>query len=128
MLATKNTYAKKAFYVFMRLMKRNGGDPYLGRSQVSCLRKAGFSRLISSASYDCWTPTPEIARRVGHFMKAYFKSEEFVGPRFRHPAIRWIGRDTQHELAVNCPIKPSAGVDRVGATCGGSIQLTRIGY
>ena len=79
LLATKNIYTKKAFSIFIRLMKRNGGDPYFGRNQVSCLRKAGFSRTISSASYDCWTPTPEIARKVGNLMKAYFNSEEFVG-------------------------------------------------
>ncbi|OGW41134.1 MAG: hypothetical protein A2Y97_09600 [Nitrospirae bacterium RBG_13_39_12] len=84
LLATKDPYAKKAFSVFIRLMKRNGGNPYFGRNQVSFLRKAGFSRIISSASYDCWTPTLETARKVGHFMKVYFRSEEFVGPVLRH--------------------------------------------
>ncbi len=84
LLTAKNPYAKKAFSVFVRLMKRNGGDPYFGRNQVSYLRKAGFARTISSASYDCWTSTPETARRVGRLMKAYFASEEFVRPVLEH--------------------------------------------
>jgi len=84
LLATKNRYSKKAISIFTRLMRRNGGDPYFGRNQVSSLRRAGFSRLIASASYDCWTPTPEIARKVGHLMKVYFTSEEFTGPALRH--------------------------------------------
>jgi len=84
LLATKNPYAKKAFSVFIRLMKKNGGDPYFGRNQVSSLRKAGFSRTISSASYDCWTPTLATARKVGQLMKAYFKSDEFVVPVLRY--------------------------------------------
>ena len=87
LLATKNSYTKKAFSVFIRLMRRNGGDPYFGRNQFSSLRKAGFSRMISSASYDCWTPTPETARKGGHFMNLYFKGEEFVGPVLRHNMI-----------------------------------------
>lgn len=84
LLATKNPNTRKAFSLFIRLMKRNGGDPYFGRNQLASLRRAGFTRLISSASYDCWTPTPAIARKVGHFMKAYFESEEFVGPVLRY--------------------------------------------
>ncbi len=84
LLTAKNAYAKKAFSLFIRLMKKNGGDPYFGRKQVSYLRKAGFSRVISSASYDCWTPTPETARKVGSLMQAYFNSDEFVGPVSRH--------------------------------------------
>jgi ubiquinone/menaquinone biosynthesis C-methylase UbiE len=84
LLATKNPNTKKAFSIFIRLMKRNGGDPHFGRNQTAYLRRAGFERLISSASYDCWTPTPAIARQVGHFMKAYFASDEFVGPVLHH--------------------------------------------
>ena len=84
LLATKNPNTKKAFSIFIRLMKKNGGDPYFGRNQTAYLRKAGFTQLISSASYDCWTPTLSTARRVGEFMKAYFASDEFVGPVLRY--------------------------------------------
>lgn len=80
LLATKDEFTKKGFSLFIRFMEKNGGDPFFGRNQVSYLRKAGFSRIIPSASYDCWTPTLETARRVGNFMEIYFKSEEFVKP------------------------------------------------
>jgi ubiquinone/menaquinone biosynthesis C-methylase UbiE len=80
LLATTDEYTKKAFSLFVRLMEKTGGDPFFGRNQVSYLRMAGFSRIIASASYDCWTQTLETARRVGNFMEVYFKSQEFVKP------------------------------------------------
>lgn len=80
LLATTDEFTKKGFSLFIRFMEKTGGDPFFGRNQVSYLRKAGFSRIIPSASYDCWTPTLETARRVGNFMEVYFKSEEFVKP------------------------------------------------
>ena len=83
LLATRNVYTKEAFSIFVKLMQKNGGDPYFGRNQVSYLRKSGFTRIISSASYDCWTPTLETARKVGNYMKVYFTSEEFVSPVLR---------------------------------------------
>lgn len=84
LLATDNRYAKKAFSLFVRLMRLNGGDPFFGRRQPAYLRKAGFSRMTCSASYDCWTPTLETARRVGRLMKAYFLSQEFVKPALQY--------------------------------------------
>ncbi len=87
LLATDNSYTRKAFALFVRLMRLNGGDPYFGRRQPSYLRKAGFSRMVCSASYDCWTPNPETARRVGRLMKAYFLSEEFVNPALQRGLV-----------------------------------------
>jgi ubiquinone/menaquinone biosynthesis C-methylase UbiE len=80
LLATTDEFTMKGFSLFIRLMEKNGADPFFGRNQVSYLRKAGFLRIIASASYDCWTPTLETARRVGDFMKVLFKSEEYGKP------------------------------------------------
>ena len=80
LLSGADEFTREGMSLFVRLMEENGGDPYFGRNQIVCLRKAGFTRTVLSASYDCWTPTPEIARRAGRFMEIYFKSEEFVGP------------------------------------------------
>ena len=80
LLATTDEFTMKGFSLFIRLMEKNGCDPFFGRNQVSYLRKAGFLRIIASASYDCWTPTLETARRVGNFMKVFFKSEEYYKP------------------------------------------------
>jgi len=84
LLATKNAYTKKAFSIFVQLIQRNGGDPFFGRNQISYLRKSGFTRIISSVSYDCWTPTLETAYKVGNYMKVYFTSMEFVSPVLRY--------------------------------------------
>ncbi len=80
LLATTNEYIQKAQTLFIRLMEKNGANPFFGRHQVAYLRRAGFQRIEASASYDCWTATPETTRRVGNFMAAYFTSAEFVTP------------------------------------------------
>jgi ubiquinone/menaquinone biosynthesis C-methylase UbiE len=84
LLATSNRNTRKAMSIFIQLMRRNGGKPRFGRRQSSYLRKAGFSRIVCSASYDCWTPTRETAGEVGRLMKAYVQSDEFVLPAFKH--------------------------------------------
>ena len=54
--------------LFERLMVHNGGDPMAGRHQLRWLREAGFDQLVVSASYDCWTSTPEETRRNACFL------------------------------------------------------------
>lgn len=54
--------------LFERLMIYNGGDPMAGRHQPRWLRAAGFSPLAVSASYDCWTSTPEETQRNACFL------------------------------------------------------------
>jgi ubiquinone/menaquinone biosynthesis C-methylase UbiE len=87
LFATKNEYAKKAMSIFVKMVKKNGGNPQFGRYQSAYLRMAGFSKVESSASYDCWTPTLEEARRVGEFMRAYFTSKEFVIPALKYKFV-----------------------------------------
>jgi len=87
LLATRNRYTKKAFSLFVQLMKRNGGKPQFGRNQGSYLRQAGFSRITTSASYDCWTSNPETALKVGRLMKGYFTSKDFVIPALKHGLV-----------------------------------------
>jgi ubiquinone/menaquinone biosynthesis C-methylase UbiE len=45
--------------LFQRLMLHNHMHPRAGRHQIRWLREAGFSRIEASASYDCWTKTPD---------------------------------------------------------------------
>ena len=54
--------------LFERLMIRNGGNPMAGRHQLRWLREAGFDQVAVSASYDCWTGSPEEARRNACFL------------------------------------------------------------
>ena len=54
--------------LFERLMIHNGGHPYAGRHQVRWLYEAGFDTLAVSASYDCWTATPQETRRNAGFL------------------------------------------------------------
>jgi ubiquinone/menaquinone biosynthesis C-methylase UbiE len=54
--------------LFERLMRRNGGHPRAGRQQIRWLREAEFSRIEASASYDCWTRTPEATSRCAAFL------------------------------------------------------------
>ena len=54
--------------LFERLMVRNGADPMAGRHQPRWLREAGFSQAVVSASYDCWTSTPDETRQNARFL------------------------------------------------------------
>ena len=54
--------------LFERLMLHNGTHPRAGRHQIRWLRESGFSRIEASASYDCWTRTPEETGRCAAFL------------------------------------------------------------
>jgi ubiquinone/menaquinone biosynthesis C-methylase UbiE len=78
LLSCRNKLVSELFSLFVRLMERQGLEPNFGRNQASYLRQAGFSRIEVSASYDCWTSTPENALRVSSFMAGYCESDEFA--------------------------------------------------
>ena len=84
LLAARSDYVRKGFSLFTQMMEENGGDPYFGRKQASYTRKAGFTNMTVSASYDCWTSTPENARRNLDFMAGYCQSPEFRDPVVEH--------------------------------------------
>lgn len=64
--------------LFERLMIHNGSDPKAGRHQVRWLQEAGFEALAVSASYDCWTATPEETRRSADFLAALVGQSGFA--------------------------------------------------
>ena len=65
--------------LFMKFLTRIGGDPYCGRNQFAALRKAGFKNLKVSASYDCWTESPEAARITANRFASQTVSPEYSG-------------------------------------------------
>jgi len=80
LFAPEDSKAAKFFDLFVQLMKTDGGDPFFGRNQISYLRQAGFSEIKVSASYDCWTSSPDVARQVALYMAAHCISDEFTQP------------------------------------------------
>ena len=64
--------------LFERLMIHNDGDPLAGRHQLRWLREAGFDTFAVSASYDCWTATPEETRRNAGFLAELVGSSGFA--------------------------------------------------
>ena len=64
--------------LFEQLMIHNGGDPMAGRHQVRWLREAGFDTLAVSASYDCWTATPQETRRNADFLAQLVANSGFA--------------------------------------------------
>ena len=64
--------------IFEGLMAHNGADPLAGRHQLRWLRAAGFERPIVSASYDCWTSTPEESRRNACFLSRLVGESAFA--------------------------------------------------
>ena len=64
--------------IFEGLMTHNGGDPMAGRHQLRWLREAGFRKPVVSASYDCWTSTPEEAQRNACFLSKLVGASAFA--------------------------------------------------
>jgi len=78
LFAPEDSEASKFFDLFVQLMQMDGGDPFFGRNQLSYLRQAGFSDIKVSASYDCWTSSPDVAQQVASYMAAHCISDEFI--------------------------------------------------
>ena len=64
--------------IFEGLMAHNGGDPMAGRHQLRWLREAGFRKPVVSASYDCWTSTPEASQRNACFLSKLVGASAFA--------------------------------------------------
>jgi ubiquinone/menaquinone biosynthesis C-methylase UbiE/purine-nucleoside phosphorylase len=63
--------------LFERLMLRNSTYPRAGRHQIRWLRESGFSRIEASASYDCWTKTPEETGQNAAFLASLVRNSPF---------------------------------------------------
>ena len=64
--------------LFQQLMIYNGGYPMAGRHQLGWLQEAGFERPVVSASYDCWTSTPEESQRNACFLSKLVGKSAFA--------------------------------------------------
>jgi len=80
LLAPENDDVELFFDLFRQLMVHDGGNLSFGRNQISYLRKAGFNKVQVSASYDCWTPSPDITQKVAVYMASHCLSNEFMKP------------------------------------------------
>jgi RimJ/RimL family protein N-acetyltransferase/ubiquinone/menaquinone biosynthesis C-methylase UbiE len=63
---------------YERLLLHNGAHPRAGRQQLRWLREAGFARIQASASYDCWTTTPDQTRRTADFLASLVCDSSFA--------------------------------------------------
>src|SRR5262249_8732205 len=63
--------------MFERLMTHNGADPRAGRHQLRWIRESGFAAIEVSASFDCWTRTPDDTRRTAHFLASLVAEPSF---------------------------------------------------
>ncbi len=64
--------------LFERLTLHNGADPQAGRHQLRWLTEAGFTRIEMSASYDCWTSTPELKQVSARFLECLVSDSAFA--------------------------------------------------
>ena len=67
------TGLRRLLDLYGQLCRRDGGDPEFGRLQVASLRDAGFTNIRASASYDCWTTSPEVAKRSAQALAAMLR-------------------------------------------------------
>jgi len=69
--------AIEAFEAFKRLLRSNGGNPYVGRELGRLLREAGFSEVVMVALYDCYEDIPLVADLLAELIEA---SPEMAAP------------------------------------------------
>lgn len=71
LLAPIDPRLERFFELYRMDSRRHGGDPDFGRHQLAALHRAGFARIAASASYDCWTETPDQAARMAEMMASH---------------------------------------------------------
>lgn len=64
--------------LYQRLLVHNGAHPLAGRQQLRWLREAGFTRPEASATYDCWTKSPDQTRRTVQFLANLLGDSSFA--------------------------------------------------
>lgn len=64
--------------LFSRLMQHNGADPHAGRHQFRWLNEADFEAITMSASYDCWTSTPDEKAVTARFLQSLVGDSSFA--------------------------------------------------
>ncbi len=64
--------------VKMRAAALHYRDPRAGRHQLRWLTEVGFTRIEMSASYDCWTSTPEAKSVSARFLESLVSDSAFA--------------------------------------------------
>lgn len=64
--------------LFEQLMLHNGAHPRAGRHQFRWLAEAGFVQIEMSASYDCWTRTPQQRLTSVRFLEELVSDSTFA--------------------------------------------------
>lgn len=64
LMAPSDPTLEQFFQLYQKVMRHGGGDPHFGRRQKLVLKEAGFEDIRVSASYDCWSQTPEATREI----------------------------------------------------------------
>ena len=98
LFAPKNEDLSLFIELYTGLMSQDGADLHFGRNQVTYLRKAGFKPVNVSASYDCWTATPEITRMVAKTMAAHCLSDEFSQPVIN---LKLADKETLERISIS---------------------------
>ncbi|UCB46988.1 MAG: class I SAM-dependent methyltransferase, partial [Spirochaetota bacterium] len=97
LLAPENRDVELFMELFGRLMAHKGGDLHCGRNQAAYIRKAGFTHIKQSASYDCWTTTPENTQKIANYMAGYIISPEFSQPIID---LNWADKKTMERISA----------------------------
>lgn len=92
LIAPETPQVKKAIAFYQFLQQQNGGNIYVGRELKSLLRKAGFSDLKFSASYQCYESLDRIAEYLALRIEASEKLES-------SPENKWTSELTLTQMA-----------------------------
>jgi ubiquinone/menaquinone biosynthesis C-methylase UbiE len=74
LIAPSNPELDQAISYYKLIQERNGGNPYVGRNLRALLREAGFTRLKTSASYECY----ENLNDIGEYLALRIENSEAI--------------------------------------------------
>jgi ubiquinone/menaquinone biosynthesis C-methylase UbiE len=94
--------------LFAQLMRHNGGDPQAGRHQLAWLKAAGFARVQVSASYDCWTATPEETQRHARFLACLVGQSAFASQLLAAGLTDRLTLERMHNAFLEWGVHPHA--------------------
>ncbi len=96
LIAPADEVLDKAFEIYFKYRRHNGGEPFIGRHFRALLRAAGFVKTIGSASYETWA-TAEATKSLMNVLIG-----EFAGPKIAKQAIEmgWADQSQMDKASI----------------------------
>jgi SAM-dependent methyltransferase len=114
LMAPRDTEVERAVEVFKAIQQRNGGNPYVGREFGHLLRKAGFSRIRLSATYDSYEDVLLVAELLAQRIDDGVGKQIVAGPGLSRAEVGDLCRALRQWAQQPAILFAQAYVDAIG--------------